>query len=115
MTDHERPANPLEGLIVEAVLPVADVDTRIDDRPHGSRDLDALGAETRATPRHEAPELFHFDDALDREPYSLCVAVDAQHAAGASDCPLVDEERATSVSAGGPPRDLSHRHIIAAI
>jgi hypothetical protein len=63
----EGPANLLQCLIMETVLPVADVHTRIDDRPHGSRDLDALGFETCATPRHEAPELFHLHDTVDKE------------------------------------------------
>lgn len=35
ITNDEGPPNPLECLIVEAVLPVADVHTCIDDRPHG--------------------------------------------------------------------------------
>jgi len=66
MTDAERPANPLERFSIESAFPVPDVHTLIDDGPHGSRDLDTLWFETCATPRHESPELFHFDDALDR-------------------------------------------------
>src|SRR5918993_446135 len=75
----------------------------------GSRDLDAVRFEACPPPRHEAPELFHLDDARDREPHGLGIRVDSQYPAGAPDCPLVDEERAAGVSRGGLPGDVSHR------
>jgi hypothetical protein len=37
-------------------------------------------------------ELFHLDDALDREPHGLGIRVDSQHPTGPADRPLVDEK-----------------------
>ena len=102
MTDDECSTNLFERLVVQAAFPIADVHAGIDNRPHGSRRLDAARCEPRAAPVHEPPEFLHFDNTLDREADGLRVGVDAEHATRALDRPLVDKIGPAGISTGAP-------------